>query len=291
MIQKSYTYINCLLLAMFLFCSQAAQAEDLPKLSGDQILERMIETTKSVKTAIYRLDKIERIKDKLVEESLFIKLSVKPFKIYTRMYSPKEGMEVLYNSEWEKKKAIINTNSFPWVNVRFNPMSKTMRKDQHHTLLDSGFEKIVSCIEFQYRSFTSEGKEMTENKGEISVDGKPCWILEFQDPDFKLVDYVVKDGENLVQIAKNLKLSDYMILESNRDIKNYDDVEAGQLIKVPSSYSKRMVLYVDQQGYMPLKVEVYDAKGLYEQFDFKEMKLNVQFKANEFSADFEEYDF
>ena len=73
--------------------------------------------------------------------------------------------------------------------------------------------------------------------------------------------------------------------------KFYDDVEAGQQIKVPSSYSKRMLMYVDVNELIPLKIEVYDDKGLFEQFLFKNVKLNVSFKENEFSEDFEEYNF
>jgi len=82
-----------------------------------------------------------------------------------------------------------------------------------------------------------------------------------------------------------------MIPENNQRIKNYDDIEAGQQIKIPSSYSKRMILYIEQIELIPLKVEVYDTKGLYEQFEFKNVKLNVAFKANEFTPEYEEYDF
>ena len=60
MIQKPISYINVLLLALFLCSNQTTLAEDLPELNGDQILEKMIEATKSVSTATYRLDKIDR---------------------------------------------------------------------------------------------------------------------------------------------------------------------------------------------------------------------------------------
>lgn len=291
MFQKSILFLGCFLVSVFLLYGQTTQNKDLSKLSGDQILMKMIEKTKSINTIIYRLDKKERIKGKFINGALFIKLSVEPFKIYTRMYSPKEGMEVLYNSQWEKKKAVINTNSFPWVSVKFHPLSKTMRKNQHHTILDSGFDKIVSSIEYQYKSSLSEGKEMCSIKGMEPVNGDSCWILEFENPSFKFQNYVVKEGEDLVKIANKLGLSDYMILEYNKDIRNYYDVEAGQHIKVPSSYSKKMILYVDSKTYMPLIVEAYDAKGLYEQFIFRDLKLNVQFDDNEFSTDYKEYNF
>ena len=266
-------------------------AEDLTKISGDQILNKMFDKIETIKTLTYQLEKKERIKNKIIEEALFIKLSIDPFKVYSKMDYPKEGLEVLYNSEWEKQKAIINTNSFPWVNVKFSPTGKTMRKDQHHTILDSGFKKIISSIMFQFQSFAKKGLEMTKNKGETLVDGKQCWILEFENPNFTFISYTVIEGEDLMTIAEKFKLSDYMILENNKEVKNYEDVEIGQQINIPSSYSKKMILYIDQNELIPLMVEVSDAKGLFEQFVFKNVKLNVAFKEDEFSEDFSEYNF
>lgn len=286
---KSYLSISSFLL--FLLITPIIHAEDTINISGDQILEKMFDKIETINTLTYQLEKKERIKNKVIEEALFIKLSIKPFKIYSKMDYPKEGLEVLYDAKWEKQKAIINTNSFPWVNIRFSPSGKTMRKNQHHTILDSGYKKIISSIQYQYQDFLIKGLEMTEKKGEAVVDNKKCWILEFDNPDFKFENYRVGENEDLLKIAQKFKLSDYMILENNKDVKNYEDVEAGQQIKIPSSYSKKMILYIDQSELIPLKVEVYDSKGLYEQFEFKNVQLNVVFKANEFSEDFEDYDF
>ena len=291
MIQKHHQYLSSFLICFFLLSGQFMHAEDPSKPSGDQVLEQMIERIQTINTITYRLEKKERIKNKILEEALFVKLSISPFRVYSKMDYPKNGLEVLFDSDWEKQKAIINTNSFPWVNVRFSPLGKTMRKDQHHTILDSGYDKIAASIIFQYQSYTSIGIEMTENKGEALIDGRKCWILEFQDPKFGFKNYIIKEGEDLISIANKYKLSDYMILLNNKKIKFYDDVEIGMQIKIPTSYSKRMVLYIDQIELIPLKVEVYDDKGLFEQFEFKNVNLNVAFKANEFSAEFEEYNF
>jgi len=291
MINKFKAYISISIFVLFLSITSLVYAEDLTKISGDQILNKMFDKIETIKTLTYQLEKKERIKNKIIEEALFIKLSIDPFKVYSKMDYPKEGLEVLYNSEWEKQKAIINTNSFPWVNVKFSPTGKTMRKDQHHTILDSGFKKIISSIMFQFQSFAKKGLEMTKNKGETLVDGKQCWILEFENPNFTFISYTVIEGEDLMTIAEKFKLSDYMILENNKEVKNYEDVEIGQQINIPSSYSKKMILYIDQNELIPLMVEVSDAKGLFEQFVFKNVKLNVAFKEDEFSEDFSEYNF
>lgn len=273
------------------FCSFNSFAQSDDPFAGDEILKQMIAKTKTIETAAYDFFKQERIKGKIIEEVLSIKLSIEPFMIYTRMDAPKEGMEVLYNSNWEKKKAVINTNSFPWVNVKFSPMSKTMRKDQHHTILDSGYDKLVSFIDAQFGSFVEKSIPMTQLLGEEQIGGKKCWVLKIEDENFSFVDYQVQEGEDLVSIAKKLSVSDYMIMEANRKVKFYDDVESGQIIKVPTSYSERMMLYIDQELLVPIKMEMYDLDGLYELFEFKNLKLNVAFEEAEFSTAYEAYEF
>lgn len=291
MTKKLSSYLSIGLIILSFLITPLSYAENAKIISGDEILNKMFDKIESIKTVSYRLEKKERIKNEIIDEALFIKLSIEPFKVYSKMDYPKEGLEVLFNSQWEKKKAVINTNSFPWVNVRFKPTGKTMRKDQHHTILDSGFKKIISSIQFQYQDYVTKGIEMTENNGEILVGDKKCWMLTFNNPNFNFKNYMVAEGEDLISIADKFKLSDYMILENNEGIRFYDDVEVDQQIKIPSSYSKKMILYIDQAELIPIKIEVYDSKGLFEQFEFKNVQLNVVFKDDEFSEDFEEYDF
>jgi outer membrane lipoprotein-sorting protein len=69
------------------------------------------------------------------------------------------------------------------------------------------------------------------------------------------------------------------------------DVKAGQVIKVPSYYAKETVMYINTKTYLLYKILVYDLKGLYESYEFRNLKLNVNFKPNEFTKDFPEYGF
>ena len=41
----------------------------------------------------------------------------------------------------------------------------------------------------QLTLFVEKNLEMTENKGEALIDGKQCWILEFEDPNFSFINY------------------------------------------------------------------------------------------------------
>jgi len=50
-------------------------------------------------------------------------------------------------------------------------------------------------------------------------------------------------------------------------------------------------LAVDKEAFLPLKMEIYDDQGLYEKYEFSELKVNTKISAEEFSQDFSEYGF
>ena len=72
-------------------------------------------------------------------------------------------------------------------------------------------------------------------------------------------------------------------MDKNPAIHDYDDVRSGQLIKIPNDYSPKMVLYIDKKRKIPLIIKVYDEDGLYQQYEFKNVKVNPTFSADEFS--------
>jgi hypothetical protein len=98
-------------------------------------------------------------------------------------------------------------------------------------------------------------------------------------------------GEDLNSIARKLNISEYAILERNDEIDFYDDIIPGQEIKVPSSYAKKMILYIDKEYMLPLVIKVYDDRGIYEQYAYKNFVLNPGFKEGEFQSDYLEYGF
>ena len=117
--------------------------------------------------------------------------------------------------------------------------------------------------------------------GTVSYDNKDCWKVELSDPDYKIVNYTVAAGETTVwQIGKKLAISEYKIKELN----NIDDeVKPGQVIKIPSAYAKKSTFYIDKSTSLPIYHKMEDEKGIYEIYEFKELKLGVTLT----DADFE----
>jgi outer membrane lipoprotein-sorting protein len=101
---------------------------------------------------------------------------------------------------------------------------------------------------------------------------------------------VTSKGETIISIAKKLQLSEYMIMQHN-GLGSYTSIHIGQTIMVPNNYGKEITMYIDQATMLPLLLQVNDEKGLFEQYIFRNINLNVTISANEFSRKNKEYHF
>lgn len=251
----------------------------------------MFETSSQIESLTYTITKQERIEGKLTKQVSFTKMHKDPYKVYLRQIFPNDGMEVLYAQNENNDKALINPNGFPWLNLKLNPRDGIMRNDQHHTIFQSGFDHVVSILEFLCNKYESEIDEMVVYKGTVDQQGRRGYEISFSNPYFKIIDYTIKDEETIEDIAVKYKLSAYMILERNPKIKDYEDVEEGQIVKIPNDYSPKLNLVIDAEKFIPLKMEVIDEKGLYEQYEYSDVVINPKFSDQDFFAENESYGF
>jgi outer membrane lipoprotein-sorting protein len=82
-----------------------------------------------------------------------------------------------------------------------------------------------------------------------------------------------------------------MIMQINQGIDSYDDIKAGQQIKVPNAYARKTVLYIDKETYLPIVQKMYDEKSLFAHYEFHNLQLNPAIRAEEFSRTYKEYNF
>jgi len=284
---KSYQSIPIFLLSFLLLSAKPVNEMNS---AGYHIAKSMFDNSKYVRSLSYTMTKQERIDGKMVKQQSFTKFTKDPFRVYIKQLAPKKGLEVLFLKGQNNDKALINPNGFPWITIKANPLGSLMREKQHHTLYQSGFDHVVSILEYLCKRYESEVHQMVKNEGEIMWDGRPCWIISFNNPYFAYEKYTVKADETVIDIAKQRKLSEYMIIEHN-DLKDYDDVSEGQVIEIPNAYSPKLMLYVDKVRNIPMMMKVYDDKGLYEHYEYTGVKVNAKFKDEEFSKDYEEYGF
>ena len=278
---------------VILICIIQLKAQKSPEDSREvalRYLDSMFIRTKAIKTASFIMEMNERAKGKLNNKKAFFNINYSPLKFYYKQFYPNEGLEVLFVEGWNNNKALINTNSFPWLNISLDPKSSLVRQDHHHTLFESGFPYLSGIMEylvnkdFGYETFI-------QYKGEIMYQGIKCYSIYLSNPLYKYTNYTVKEGETLSTIAHDQRLSDFMLLELNPRLKYYDSVKKGDIIKIPESYAKDMIMYIDPVLWMPRYVKVMDDKGVYEEFVISEIKINPKFDKEEFTVQCSGYNF
>lgn len=266
----------------------ATQMKEDPTAYG--IVQQMFAHTKQIESMSYRMKKTERIDGEMLVQKSFAKVTYEPYKAYTRQISPKEGLEALYIDGKHKNQALINTNGFPWINLRLDPYGKVMRKNQHHTILDAGYRHVVSILEFLFRKYGEETREMA-SLSESNWDGRACWKVVFNNHHYREDKRVFRQDETVRSWARKQKLSEYMLLALNSGLDHFEDSMKGETLTLPNDYCPKMVLVIEKERMVPLRMEVYDKKGLYELYEYSDIDLNPDFKDEEFSSDYEEYGF
>jgi len=262
-----------------------AQEVDIHEMFGN-----MMTTIKGIETMSFRLDKTERIKGKMMLGAQTVKLNASPFKVYLKIHAPNKGAEVLYIEGQNKGNAKVSPNAFPYITLNLDPNGSILRKDQHHSVTELGFKYTGDIFNYVYEKYKSKITEFVTINGEVTYDGRQCLNVTLDNKDYKIESYTVKAGEDIISIARKLRLDEYMLLELN-NIKSYDDVKAGQTIKVQSSICKKLEIYIDKKTYLPLYQKMYDEKGLMAVYEYSNLKINPTFKAAEFTEDYEGYGF
>lgn len=282
---KKIIFITALISIFALFGFNPATAQDM---EAKAVILQMIDSTNALKGFKSVIRKTERIEGELVLQVSEVKVSSSPYSVYVRQLSPKSGVEILCANGC--KKALINLNGFPWINLTLDPYGMRMRRHQHHTVHDSGFDLLASILARNLEEFNSQQQTLTR-KDDVFWLGEAAIKIEMVNKSYYTKPYRVSGNENIAEIANKFNVNEYAILELNPECDNYEDVRSGQVIIIPSHYGVKMILYISKETILPLIVRVYDHKGLFEEYDYTRFQLNPQFATNEFDADFAAYDF
>ena len=257
--------------------------------SGLELLYKMAEHSQQIVSFTATITKTERIDGTYEKQISAVKLNRDPFMIYLRQQYPKDGVEILCRSD--RKKALVNLNSFPWINLNLDPYGSLMRRNQHHTVYDSGFDLMTNILLRALANIGSDTSEYIKYFGTKIYEERDVHHLEFINPSYHVRDYTVGEKETVIEIAKKLNINEYYILELNDDVDFYDDVDDGQVIRIPSHYASRMTLFIDTEYMIPMVIWAYDDKGLFEKYAYSKFILNPPLSKEEFEADFPDYDF
>ncbi len=252
----------------------------------------MLGACDAVKSAKFILNSTEREENNKLEKSeLIIKLQTEPVKIYLYMIRPHAGAECLWKKGEISDRVLVNPNGFPYINLKLSPYNSLLRKDSHHLISDLGFDYIASMTKYYLNKLGDSFFKYLSITDTLQWDSRTCYELTFDYTPFKYMDYTVKLNETLTTIAAQCHINDYVLLNHNPNVKDYDEVKPGEVIKVPNFYNRKIIFYVDHQSFLPLVQITYDENGLLEKYEMKSFILNPDLQPEEFTSDFKEYGF
>ena len=257
-------------------------------LTAREILEKSSKAIKDVKSLKYHLKIIERGKKGFNHYESAVKFNKHPRQIYLYI----KGIEVLWLEGKNNGKALVNPFSFPYINLNLDPMGDLMRQDQHHSLNEMGYDYLATIIGQQIKRVGDDFDDYFKLIGEEKINNRLCYKIIIDNKDFGYRDYTVGEGESITSIARKFFIAEYMILEKNTKFKDYFDIlKKGQVIKIPNSYCKSVVLYVDKFYFLPISVKVIDDKGLFEEYNYHFLQVNPKFEEGEFTRNYKDYKF
>lgn len=275
-------------LLIFLFRSAYSFSETS---NSKEIFHKMMSAMEKVKTSSFVVDLHERIKGEMKYDQYVVKLNSNPYKTYIYSVTPNPGAEALLIKGENHDKAVINPNQFPIPTLNLNPYHNLLRRNHQYTLWHFGFSFIYDILEGYKKKYGDLFFSYLHLGSDVVWKGKTYYQLIIENHNFNFENYTVKQGENLVRIGEKLMVNDYMILEANPKLKNFDDVKPGQVIKVPNAFGKKIIFYVDKTTFLPMVQIVYDDKGLYGKVELSSFVLNPHFTPDDFSKSNKKYGF
>jgi len=252
-----------------------------------ELIDKIFAAVDNLKTLKYSLQCNERIKGRMQHTESKVKLQISPRKLYLNI----RGVEVLWVQGQNNGEAIVNPNAFPYMNLNLDTYGSLMRKDQHHTIHEMGYQYLADILKDGLRRAGDNLDKYFKVLGEEKYNGRDCYKLSISFPDYAWNDYTIKKGENLTTLCRRLRISEYMVLENNPKISWYNDVKEGQVIRIPNAYAKMTLLLIDKEYLLPVNNKVFDDKGLFETYEYYDLQVNPTIAPEEFTKTYKGYNF
>jgi hypothetical protein len=250
------------------------------------ILDKMFVAVSSLRTLRYSLVAYERVKNKSLTANSIIKLQVAPRKVYLK--NIKKGLEVLWVQGKNNGNAWVNPNAFPYITLNLDPEGDLMSKSQHHTIHQLGFSYFSQVINRTIQSIGKVAYKDINHLGDVEWDGKLCYKLFFDFSEYyKMTSYTIAKNDDIAAISSKLHLSKFIIRDNNPSVK----IRAGETLSLPSIYASKIILYIDKKSNLPLYLKVIDNDGLYESYEFYDVKANEPIADEEFTTGYTDYHF
>jgi hypothetical protein len=253
-----------------------------------RLLGQMTDSIHNVRTLRVRIKALERIEKKFLSAESSIKLQSNPRRLY--FFNPDKKLEILYNHGQNNDKALVKPHVFPYLSLFLDPRGNLMRKNQHYTIHELGYDFIGRSVALTL-SKDKEGLKNFTYHGKVTKNGYRCYFLEYENKAYSYVDYVVQEKETVNSIASKNCVNDYLVRYNNDLVNDFGYLKKGKVIRIPTLYCKKAVIYIEENLMLPVAISLYDDKGIFENYEYFELVVNKPIKEEEFSRSYKEYHF
>ena len=285
----NYRFIFCFLITVNLSVINSYSQENSFK---KNLISNMLNAIDSHNQIAFEMFRSERNKNgEFIEGKFFAKLQCNPYKIYAKMEAPREGAEILYKNGENDDKALVNPNSFPYFSLSFDPNGSLLKSDGHHNIKEAGFTLFSKMFKTHIRNYGEGFYDLISYEGIFNWNGKKCHKIEIEYSDYKEIKYSSNGNENLYDIADKKMINVAKLRFLNPHIIDNKKLDKGQMISITSLYSKKSVLYLDEENFFPIYQLIYDEIGLFEKYIYTKLILDKEIQPEEFNRDYKDYNF
>ena len=273
---------------LFLSFSFSVSAQPL---TARILFDKMLHSIDNTKTYSFNYRITERLKEQYKTSEYIIHMNSKPVKIFAYVITPNPGARVLFIPGENNDKIYIKPNKFPYINLNLSPQNKLMRRSHYFTMNEVGFNYLKDLLSAYFNRDSVTFMKWMRMGNETTFKCTNCYTLILENNSFAYVNYYAQQGETISFIAKKLHLNDKSILLKNPHISGYEESLPAGIIKVPNTFAKKIVLYLDKNSHLPIVQEMYDDKGMFARIEMTSVVQNAKFDADEFTRTKKEYGF
>jgi hypothetical protein len=254
-----------------------------------KIITEMLDSIKHIKTVRFKVKALEKVENGYTLVNSEAKIQIKPRQLY--LVNKEKKLEILYLSGKNDGKAIVKPHVFPYITLLLNPTGNLMRKNQHYTIHELGFDFLGYTIALALSKEKENMLKSLSYLGKHEKNGYNCYMVVYESSAFNYFTYETGPKETVATIASKFNVNDYLLRVKNNLFNHFDYIDQGTKLQIPNYYCKRAIFYVDEKTMIPVNVSVYDDKGLFECYDFFNIIINKPIDPIEFTRSYKDYHF
>jgi hypothetical protein len=273
----------------FLFASFCPGGGDSDSKLCFLLVKDMADSVDKMKTLRCHIKAVEKVGATYVSAESDIKLNTSPKKLYFKNSTKK--IELLYLEGQHSNNALVKPPGFPFTALYLDPNGTLMRKSQHYTIHELGFAFIARTMKSILLRDGDKALKNLSYLGIVKKNGENCHMIMYENKEFGYYDYVVGKSESVALISAKKYLSDYMIRYKNNLHSYYGTIKEGTVMKLPNNYCGKATLFISEKTKMPVAINLYDDKELWESYEYSTIIINKSIPQEEFSRTYKDYHF